>query len=88
MNEVNSTLRIGTEVILNVHGIKNAVSLRPTSRFTNMVLTDTSTGKEMSKFEGIVNVTNTIVGNLPHRSANITQTSYDTLANNTVELEF
>jgi hypothetical protein len=28
------------------------------------------------------------LGNLPHNSANITQTSYDTLANNTVTLEF
>ena len=54
-----------------VHGIKNAVSKRTTSNFSNMFLSD-SKNKLMSNFDGPVNVTNTIFGNLPHKTANIT----------------
>jgi len=85
---VHQRLKIGSEVTLNVDNIGNAVSLRPSSSFINMVLTDYTTQQPMSEFHGNVVVQNKVLGNLPEDSAEIKQSSFDTLAENIVELAF
>jgi hypothetical protein len=54
--DVSARLKIGTEITLSVNNVQNSVSMRPSSSFTNMVLTDYTTQEAMSDFHGEVQV--------------------------------
>ena len=74
--------------MFKLQGIKNPVSLRPTSKFDSIIIVDSNTQKDISDFEGELFIQNEMISNIPRELAEIKQSSYEKLAENEIALEF
>lgn len=67
-------------------GIRNAVSLRPSSPFGTVTIFDSKSMNEISEYKGEVIVQNMEISNINATTAAIKQSSYDKLADNDITL--